>query len=221
MHTTEELTGEAFEYRVGSEAVAAGEVMPSIAVDDRLGIVMADPADGLRAGNFLLACVTAFYDRLRERDEEFFEYPDYYTVQATPDPADYLEFDVWPDHKNLSVPAEPEAILRAINDRAITVLLVPDGPTARPALADVTRRSAERRIESCYAYAPDGELADADGAFSIDVPRDPAGTWYRETVDLIGTGADRVEIDGTYVTQRFREIDLEAALARLPTGEGT
>lgn len=217
MHTTDELSSETFEYRVGEAVVPGDEVMPQITVDDRLGLVVDDPADGLGAGNFVLACVTAFYDRLREQRAEFFEYPDYYTFQPSPDPLDYLEFDVWPDHKNVSVPRDPEAILRAINDRAVTVLLVPDTPGAAPDVDEVTRRSAARRIDSCFAYAPDGRLADAD--FSIRLPRDRVGAWYDETVASVDDDALSARWaagDDPDVSQSFREISLEAALARLP-----
>ena len=217
MHTTHDLTSETFEYRRHGASVDRDEVMPSIAIDDRLGVVMADPADGLGAGNFVLACVTAFYDRLRARSDDFYAYPDYYTFQASPDPLDYLEFDVWPDHKNVAVPPDPEQVLRAINDRAITVLLVPDTPPGDPDLDDVTRRSAARRIDACYLYAPDGDLASVD--FSIRLPWETVGAWYRETVAAAGVdpgGFTSAAPDDAYVTQQFRELDLEDALRRLP-----
>ena len=217
MHTTQELTSEAFDYRVGSAAVDCPEVMPPVTVDDRLGVVMDDPADGLGAGNFLLACVTAFYDRLRETREEFYEYPDYYTLQATPDPADYLEFDVWPDHKNVPVSPDPEAVLRAVNDRAVTMLLVPDSPTGRPDIQETTYNSALRRDLACFTYAPDGRLADAE--FTVRAPRDPAWTYYETTLDTLEAPPESVgSVDDTYVTQKFHEIDFEAALERLPVG---
>jgi hypothetical protein len=216
MHTTHELSDEAFEYRRDDAVVDGREVMPSVTVDDRLGVVMDDPADGLGAGNFVLACVTAFYDRLRETREEFYEYPDYFTFQVTPDPANYLEFDIWPDHKNVSVPSDPEAVLRAVNDRAVDVLVVPDDPTGTPDIQDTTHNSALRRDLTCYAYAPDGRLDDAD--FTLRVSRDPAWTWYETTLDALDTPPESVgSMDDTYITQEFREIEFDAALARLPT----
>ena len=224
MHTTDELTSETFEYRRAGEAVPRTGVMPAMAVEDRLGVVMASPTDGLGAGNFVLSCVTAFYDALRVRRDEFFEYPDYYTFQASPDPLDYLEFDIWPDHKNVPVAPDPERVLRAVNDRAIDVLLVPDSSGSDAAvegIEDVTLRSAERRIDACYLYAPDGDLADAD--LSIGVPWKFVGDWYRETLDAAGDGAAAFappRSDDTALAQGFREIGLEGALTHLPTGEG-
>jgi hypothetical protein len=219
MHTTHELSAESFEYRRDGQSVARSDVLPAIAVEDRLGVVMADPADGLGAGNFVLSCVTAFYDRLREQGEEFFEYPDYYTFQATTDPLDYLEFDVWPDHKNVPVPADPEGVLRAVNDRAVNVLLVPATSGPAPDLEDVTRRSAERRLDACYQYAPDGRLEAPD--FAIEVPRGAVKDWYRETVDAASVeplSYTPAAADGATVSQQFRAVDFETALCCLPGG---
>ncbi len=41
-------------------------------------------------------------------------------------------FDVWPDHKEVTVPDHAEELLQAINDRGITRLLVEDGAARRP-----------------------------------------------------------------------------------------
>lgn len=218
MHTIEELTAETFEYRRDDRAVPRDEVMPPIDAADRLGVVMADPTDGLGAGAFVLSCVTAFYDRLREREGDFYEYPDYYTFQAAPELLDYLWFDIWPDHKHVAVSPDPEAVLRAVNDRAITVLMVPDTPRGDRDIEDVTRRSAERRIDACYCYAPDGDLDDAD--FAIRLPGDAAGEWYRKTLAETDRGVSasvRSWADGNRLEQSFREISLDDALRRLPS----
>lgn len=217
MHTSHELSSDVFEYRVEGALVDRDEAVPPISIDDRLGVVMADPWDGLGAGNFVLSCVTAFYDRCRERADEFFEYPDYYTFQATADPADYLEFDIWPDHKQVSVPSDPEAILRAVNDRAIDVLLVPDGPPTTPNIAEETLNSARRRIDACFLYAPDGSLDDAD--VSVGLPHAVVAPWYRETVDALDEVPDGFTLDESgdgMLSQDVRRIGLDEALRRLP-----
>ncbi|WP_411966126.1 hypothetical protein [Haloferax sp. YSMS24] len=220
MHTTHELTSDTFDYRDAEGPVARHEVMPPISIADRLGIVVDDPTDGLGAGNFVLSCVTAFYDRFRERTAEFYEYPDYYTFQATSDPVDYQEFDIWPDHKNVSVPREPEAFLRAINDRGITILLVPESAPTSPSFEAVTRNSASRRIDSCYLYAPDGGLADAD--FSISLPHDTVAKWYEKTSESAWDGPDppgSLVKDEATITQQFRRVGLSQALGRLPASD--
>jgi hypothetical protein len=217
MHTAIALSSTAFDYRRDGESVRRADVLPSVSLADRLGVVMADPTDGLGAGNLVLACVTAFYDRLRERHEDFYEYPDYFTFQAATAVVDYLEFDIWPDHKHVAVPPDPEAVLRAVNDRAVTLLLVPAGDPTTPVLEDVTRNSARRRIDACIQYAPDGRLDDAE--FAIELPQDPAARWYRETAATMDDppAFDLPADDGTPIRQEYRRIDLSTALRHLPT----
>ena len=220
MHTAEELTGRDFEYRSGGEVVARETVMPAVTPADRVGVVMGAGTDGLGAGNFVLSCITAFYDHLRATTGEFFEYPDYYTFQVTAEPADYGMLDIYPDHKNVSVEPDDEQLLRAISDRAITVLLVPDVPPTTPAVEDITRRSVARWIEDCYVYAADGRPADAE--FAIGQPREPAEDWYETTANSVAAGTDTLPSFGPHedrIVQHFRHISLEAALSRLPTAE--
>lgn len=209
MHTVEELHDEDFEYRIDGRIVPRGDVLPHIVPADRVGVVMNAGSDGLGAGNFLLSCVIAFYSRLRATESDAFGYPDYYTFQTTSEPADYRMLDVYPDHKNVRVDRDPERILRAVNDRAINILLVPNDRKRPPTIDDVSRHSAERRIDRCYLYAPDGTLDDP--GFSIHVPREPVKRWYASTADSDSFGGSRGEI-----VQQFRHIPLEEAVSRLP-----
>lgn len=219
MHTLNDLNAADFSYRSDGRSVDRDVVMPAVGVGDRLGILMGTGAEGLGAGNFLLSCVIDFYDTLRESKDEFFEYPDFYTFQATADLADYRMFDVYPDHKNVQVDPDAEAILRAVNDRGITTLLVPDRSPRPPDIADITRRSAERTIEQTFLYAPSGRL-DGDG-FEVSLPRQPVEDWFEATFEsmdvppeegTIPPGATRRE----RVSQRYRRIALEEAIERLP-----
>lgn len=219
MHTVGELDSAAFEYLVDDDVVAREAVMPHITPEERVGVVMESGADGLGAGTFVLSCVTAFYEYLGEtREEEFSEYPDYYTFQTTADPADYRMLDVYPDHKNVAVEPAAEQLLRAINDRAITILLVPDVPPASPDVDTVTRQSARRRIEHCYVYARDGRPSTAD--FSIRQPRRPANEWFEATVesqaDDSGGSVPSFGSDDDWMAQRFRQVSVTEALERLP-----
>ncbi|EMA37244.1 hypothetical protein C447_12772 [Halococcus hamelinensis 100A6] len=182
-----------------------------------MGIVMRTGAEGLGAGSFLLSCVTAFYDYLGEtREGDFFEYPDYYTFQTTEDPADYRMLDIYPDHKNLAVEPDAEHLLQAINDRAITILLVPDGPPTSPNVADIALQSARRRMDSCYVYAPDGRPSDA--TFSIRQPRRPANEWFEATIESMDHPEEVPAFgsDDDSIHQQFSPVPLERALERLP-----
>lgn len=219
MHTTKELDSTLFEYRVDGDVVSRETVMPHITSDDRVGVVMGTGVEGLGAGNFVLSCVTAFYDYLSEtHEEDFFEYPDYYTFQTTSEPADYRMLDIYPDHKNITVEPTAEHLLRAINDRAITTLLVPDVSPTSPDVDDITLQSAHRRIDHCYAYAPDGRPSDAE--FSIRQPDQPTNEWFKATIESID---DESEVcvpsfgsSDDSIVQQFRCVSVEQALERLP-----
>lgn len=218
MHTTQEIDSSSFEYRVNGEVVTRETVMPHLTSDDRVGVVMGTGAEGLGAGNFVLSCVTAFYDYLSQnREEDFFEYPDYYTFQMTSEPADYRMFDIYPDHKNVVVEPDAEHLLRAINDRAITTLLIPDVSPTSPDIDDITLQSSYQRVEHCYVYAPDG--CPSEPEFSIRQPRRPVNDWFEMTVKSID-GASEGSIpsfgsDDGWIVQQFRRVSVEQALQRL------
>lgn len=220
MHTAEALAATDFQYQNSTETAP----MPDIAVSDRLGVVVREPFDGIGAATFVLSCVTGFYDEYRMKTDDFYAYPDYFTFQSDDRLVDYLWFDIWPDHKNVETEPEAESVLQAINDRAVNVLLVPDGPTSEPEFEAVTREGFERRIDSCYLYAPDGQLSDP--SVSISLPREPTWEWIEKTLDTIDDDhADlrarqeqewRARIEDGFLSQDFRRIDFEDALRYLP-----
>lgn len=192
--------------------------MPSVTSDSRVGVVMGTGIEGIGAANFILSCVTAFYDHLNEtREEDFFEYPDYYTFQTTSDPADYRMLDIYPNHKNVTVEPTADQLLRVINDRAITTLLVPDVSPTPPDVDTITLQSAHRRIDHCYVYAPDGRPSNTD--FSIRQPRHPADEWFETTVESLN-GDPEISVpsfgsDDDWIVQQFLQISVTQAIERL------
>lgn len=218
MHTLHDLSAGDFRYRSNDRIVERDEVVPRIGVTDRVGIVMGTGAEGLGAANLLLSCVIDFYETLGELKDEFFEYPDFYTFQATADPADYRMFDVYPDHKNVEVAADAESILQAVNDRGITILLVPNRPASEPEIEDITRRSAERTIEHAFLYHSADQLDGND--FEISVPRSTVDDWFRTTVESMTDpptqGSPHLQRSREdWIIQNYQPVALEEALERL------
>jgi hypothetical protein len=219
MHTTDELDRTSFEYCVDGDVVSRETVMPPVTSDSRVGVVMETGVAGLGAGSFVLSCVTAFYDYLRAtRTDDFFEHPDYYTFQTTSNPADYRMLDIYPSHKNVGVDPDAEQLLQAVNDRAVTILLIPDVTPTSPNIDDVTLQSARRRIDHCYVYAPDGRPSDAE--FSIGQPRHPADEWFDTTAESTD-GESEASVpsfgsDDNWMVQQFQRVSMKQALARLP-----
>lgn len=128
-------------------------------------------------------------------------------------------FDVYPDHKNVEVEEDAEEVLRALNDRSITILLVPDRPPKQPDIEDVTRRSAERTIEQAFLYSPSGQL-DEHG-FEISLPLQTVEDWFETTVESMADPPTEGTKRGhrsqqDRITQGYRRIPLDEALNRLP-----
>jgi hypothetical protein len=162
MHTSTELRSDSFAIELDDRPAAIGDVLPGIGAAGRLGIVVRDPFGAVGASNLLLAAITAFYDAHRARGEGFYIYPDYFLFHIGRRHGDHSMLDVWPAHKEVVVPDDPDAILDAINDRGITWLLVPEGesgtgPQGREALA-----SARERIAAALSYAPGGRVSGGD-----------------------------------------------------------
>jgi len=58
---------------------------------------------------------------------DFFIYPDYFLFHVGRPLGDHARLDIWPRRKEVVVPEDPQGVLDAINDRAITRLVVEDG----------------------------------------------------------------------------------------------
>ena len=162
MHTARELSSPAFSIRVEGRAGVLDDVFPDFAERDRLGVVVRHPCGAIGASTLILAAVTAFYDAQRAKGEDFFIYPDYFLFHVGARLGDHGMLDVWPAHKEVVVPDEPEELLRAINDRAVTRLLVEDRAPGEPRLERESLASARNRVATAVAYSPTGRLADAD-----------------------------------------------------------
>ncbi len=162
MHTADELRSGDLRIVVDGSPGQLGDVFPGFGEGDRLGVVVRRPCGALGASALILAAVTAFYDVQRERLADFFIYPDYFLFHVGRPLGDHGMLDVWPGHKEVVVPDEPEEILRAINDRAITRLVVEDVEPGEASFERESLASARSRITSCLAYAPGGGARDAD-----------------------------------------------------------
>ncbi len=129
---------------------------------DRVGVVVRQGCGAVGASTLILASVTAFYDIQRSRAENFFIYPDYFLFHVGGSRGDHRRLDIWPSHKEVIVEDDPEELLRAINDRAITRLVLDDRPPRDAALERETVASARARIVTALAYQASGRVAGGD-----------------------------------------------------------
>jgi hypothetical protein len=225
VHTTV-LRSHEFELTVKGRPVTIDGVFPGFDEHDRLGIVLAADHAAAGAATLMLAAVTAFYDRLRAASDDFFAYPDYFAFHIHSGRGSLRKLDVHPEHKELVVPADVEQIVRAINDRGITRLLIPAAPltgtsagaggAGTPKLGRDTRASAERRIRTAVAYSPTGRVVDGD----IVVKGSRRAESFVEA--MLGAGdtprrrAAARDQDGR-PTESFRGVTIDTALGMLVT----
>ena len=154
MHSSGELRSDMFEMELGGRPVASfADLCPGFTAQDRLGVVVRHPLGAVRMGALILAAVTAFYDEQRKHGPDFFVYPDYYVFHVGSEPGDYSMFDIWPQHKCVSLEGGAEEVLRAVNDRGISLLVLDRREGGeRAGLEPHTRNSALSRIRRAFLY---------------------------------------------------------------------
>jgi hypothetical protein len=181
----------------------------------RLGLLAPNRTEGVGAITLVMAHVTAFYNSYRAAGEEFFAYPDYFTFQSLEPLAAYSQFDIWPAHKNVAVESDPLHRLNAITDRAINILLVPDGIATPRDYERQQLAAAARLIDTCYIYSAEGTLTGAD--LMIRCKTDPFNSWIESVYDSIPDGKAEMEQPtgqdkNEFFEQSFRKISPEEAL---------
>jgi hypothetical protein len=167
-----------FAIDVAGLRVGVPDLFGGFGAQDRLGVVMGEPCGAVGASALITATVTAFYDIQRARGDDFFAYPDYYLFHVGRPLGDHGQLDVWPRRKEVVVADDPEEILEAIDDRAITRLLVEDGPPGEPTLEPEALASARERVATCLAYSPTGRVPDAD----VRIASNPVTEGYVEAI---------------------------------------
>jgi hypothetical protein len=221
MHTVTELASSDFAIEIAGRPASLQDVFEGFADRDRLGVIVRRPCGATGASALILAAVTAFYDIQRERHgpEGFFIYPDYFLFHIGERWGDHGMLDVWPSHKEVVVGKESsEELLRAINDRAVTRLLVEDRVRREQAFERESLASARDRIVSAFAYSAEGRVADPD----VTVTGNRVTESYVDAVidrsrgnrDDIQAARDRLRQDGI-PTETYRRLSLDEALARL------
>ena len=162
MHSSRELRSSSFEIRVDGRPAHVEDLFEGFREQDRLGVVMTSPCGAVGASALITATITAFYDIHRARGGDYFVYPDYYLFHVGRPLGDHARLDVWPRRKEVVVGEEPQEILEAIDDRAITRLVVEDREPGAPPLDEEAVASARGRIATCLAYSPSGRVDGAD-----------------------------------------------------------
>jgi hypothetical protein len=178
MHSSRELRSSSFEITIGDREVPLVELFQGFGEHDRLGVVIRRPCGGVGASALITATITAFYDLQRARGPDFFIYPDYFLFHVGRPLGDHARLDIWPSRKEVVVPEDPEQLLEAVNDHAITRLVVEDGDPGTPTLEPEALASARARIATCLAYSAGGRVRDAD----VRIASNPVSEGYVDAV---------------------------------------
>jgi hypothetical protein len=192
MHSSRELRSDSFDITVGGRPATVADVFEGFSEQDRLGVVVRRPCGAVGASALICATITAFYDIQRGRGTDFFVYPEYYLFHVGGPLGDHARLDVFPRRKEPVVADDPGALLDALNERAITRLVVEDGEPRESELDRAELASARGRVVSCLAYSPSGRVRAPD-----------------------------VTIAGNDVTEGYVEavLDPESRMARLRAGD--
>jgi hypothetical protein len=178
MHSSEELRSSSFRIAVGDREIALTDLFDGFGEADRLGVLVRSPCGAVGASALITATVTAFYDIQRSRGRDFFIYPDYFLFHVGRPLGDHSMLDIWPSHKEVVVEDQAERILEAINDRAISRLVVAEAEPGEPAFERESLASARERIATCLVYSPSGRVRDAD----VTIASNPVTEGYVDTV---------------------------------------
>ena len=226
MHTTADLSSSSFSIRVDGTPGDVESVFAGFSDRDRLGVVVREPCGAVGASALILAAITAYYDVWKARAADFFIYPDYFLFHAGRLLGDHGQLDIWPPHKEVVVEDDAEQLLRAINDRGVTRLLVPDRDSPNGASGSHLEReslaSAHDRIVTSLAYAAAGRVAGADVRIAGNgVTEDYVQAVIERSATMLQFDRPALEAarrdlaEGGSPVESYRRIGLEDALSLL------
>ena len=168
MHVARQFDVAAFDITIDAVRAAREDVFPAWNEWDRLGVVVDEPFGALGANALVQLATTAFYDAKPVRREGFptsevprsdlAVYPEIYVFHVGGRHGLYSAYDFWPARKEVFLPVEPRVVLDAINDRAITRLLVPDAPPQYIEHEFKEPAIARDRIVSAFTYSAGGRV---------------------------------------------------------------
>ncbi len=220
MHS-EKLRGDDFEIKKSGVRVNHNELFSDFDVRDRVALLTNDLCEGIGAANLVLAYVTAFYDRYRAQANKFNAYPEFFTILSSADCANYSMLDIWPEYKHIKNLDNSNSRLKAICDKAVNILIVPERP---PHTIDYDSHVLDRvrnNIERCYVYSFDGKPRGA--TLSIGCSRAIIGGWIEDVFDTsMDKGSQAAKEKRTEwnhilgndsnIYQSYREIEFDEVL---------
>ncbi|HWH26425.1 MAG TPA: hypothetical protein VNT53_07250 [Pseudolysinimonas sp.] len=127
MHVAKMLKPSQFTVNIEGMPASVGDVFPDWDESDRVAIVLDAAYGALDASLLIQLAALQFFSVRPERGTSAPQYPQTYLFHVGGPHGDFSGFDIWPARHEVFLPADdPYALLGAINDRAITRLVLPD-----------------------------------------------------------------------------------------------
>ena len=210
VHTTT-LRSEEFAITVAGRPATVGDVFPGLDEHDRLGIVIHHDLGAAGAGSLILAAVTAFYDCLRATGEDVLRLRGLLRLPRRRRPRHVCASSTSTRRtRRWWSPPTRSGSCEAVNDRAITRLLVPDAEPPPPPTWPARPSTAH------------------NGASALRWPTHPAGRPRDADVVVRGSAQSDAYIDAMLGSpgtpereaQSFRRLILDQALGMLLAARG-
>lgn len=160
-HTAKQLSESLFDITAHGAALTREEVLPAWSAVDRLGVVVDRPLGAIGASLLMQLAITAYYDAVPGRREVQL-YPEVYLFHVGGNFGSHAYYDIYPARKEVVVSDDPAEVLEAVNDRAITRLVVVDGPAEAVVHHYKEPAIALDRVVDALVYHPSGRVSRPD-----------------------------------------------------------
>ncbi|MCE7989194.1 MAG: hypothetical protein DYG89_49200 [Caldilinea sp. CFX5] len=242
MHTSTRLSSADFQFfrhsPTGAAPIAFADFCPDYHELDRVGVVSPTLEAGVYQTSYaLLALTTAFYDSLRARGGDFFDYPQHFAFVGaegdsictgngplpltTPKLWDAWSWlDVWPANKWAPTPVTATGMLQRVFDYQINRLFWPRSlqPQANEAaLPAYVWKMLRTRLKAVYSYGDYEETSVIPAGKWVELCVTPVGkAVVKESLELLPKGLDLTQ--PLPRIQCYESVCVEAFLSALHPG---
>ena len=242
MHTSTRLTNTDFQFfrhdSTGAQPIGFADFCPDYHELDRVVVVSPTLEAGVYHTSYaLLALTTAFYDRLRARGGDFFDYPQHFAFVGaegdcvytgggplpltTPKVWDAWSWlDVWPANKWVPTPVTATEMLQRVFDYQINRLFWPRSLQPgenEPTLPAYVWKMLRTRLKGVYYYGDDTKTKPEPTDEWIELCAAPAGS------AIVKESLDRLpEVSCPFIPlstgQPYELVEIEAFLSAFQPG---
>ena len=236
MHTSTRLCADDFQFwrhdPTGRQPADFATFCPDYHELDRIGVVSPTLETGVHHTSYaLLALTTAFYDRLRARGTDFFDYPQHFAFVGAanghictgqgPLPPDtpklwdaWSWLDVWPANKWVPTSLTATAMIQRVFDYQINRLFWPRGlqpGPEEPTLPSYVWQMLSTRLKAVYYYGDLEPNQPVSAVESIEVCAKPGvATLVQESFDRLPAISSSIHFLRT--SQVYESVSVEEFL---------